>query len=158
MLLWAANEFLKRFSDNFNVTHSKYSFEIHRLPASESAPQAIAHYVDYVAKTRGECNWQTRVQHLSKDAGEMHHALVCWLKYPLWHLDRSFSQIQPDAPLAGFVMECFNRVGIVRSWRVGIFKPEGEFMKPFYESAWDDFLIQTPDGFLFLHLGVSDAS
>ncbi|RYX85446.1 hypothetical protein EON83_05625 [bacterium] len=154
-LLWVTNELLNRFTDIFWIAGNDYTFKLLSLPSVENASHAVANYVEKVSGANERCNWQTQITILKHGERELNEALQCWLKAPFWHLDHTFSQVQSNSPLADLVLDCLNRMGVVHCWRVCISKPEGEYLIPHYESSWDDFLIQTPEGFLFLHLGVS---
>ncbi|BCM90174.1 hypothetical protein IAD21_02025 [Abditibacteriota bacterium] len=155
-LLWVVNELLSRFGNTFSIADNGYTFELLALPGAETASQAVACYVENAGGASEGCNWHPHIEALERGEADVHEALACWMKTPFWHLDHTFSQIQGHSPLADLVVECLHKLGVTHCWRVGISKPEGEFLKPFYECSWDDFLLQTPDGFLFLHLGVSD--
>ncbi|MCA9639990.1 MAG: hypothetical protein H6718_02505 [Polyangiaceae bacterium] len=108
-----------------------YVFELFALPAEGTVEDALARY------TAGT-NWQVSVSDATWS--EVEAALGLW-----------FGETAEASEVLSALFASATKVR-----RLEISAPPGEWLKPWYEASWDDFILASPKGRVLLHLGVSD--
>ncbi len=134
--LRSLQERLALFAEARADVNEAYTFEIDQL-ASHGEPAAA---IDAFVRRDGSCNWTIELE--NSDHAALATALSSWVPPNPGEIRRALEGLLGGSDFA--------------VTRVLISSPSGTWMEPWYEAAWDDFVLSSPRGRFFLHLGLSD--